>query len=46
MELRNFWLIKRRETEILRIVAWAQQNNIKVEELTEEQIREALSTRR
>jgi hypothetical protein len=38
----NFWLIKEKETVYLRIVKWAQRNNIRVEFVTKQQIIEVL----
>lgn len=42
----NFWTRKRRETELLRIVSWAQYYGIRVEDLTADQIQAALDTLR
>jgi hypothetical protein len=38
----NFWLIKEKEPVYLRIVKWAQKNDIKVESVTKQQILEVL----
>ncbi len=42
----NFWLLKSKEKNLLKIVAWAQQNNVKVENLTISEMKFALKTQR
>ena len=42
----NFWIRKRRERQLLRIVSYAQFHGIPVEDLTNDQIQEALATLR
>ncbi len=34
----NFWVIQERQHAYLKVVKWAQRNNIKVETLTKDQI--------
>ena len=46
MKLKNFWLQKIREKQLLKIVEWAQRHNKKVEKLTKEEIKEALVSQR
>jgi hypothetical protein len=46
MRLRNFWLLKAKEKNLLKVVEWAQKNRKKVEELTVAEIKEALRTQR
>jgi len=46
MILRNFWLVKRREKLILKVVEWAQRNNKKVEHLTKDDIKEAIKSQK
>lgn len=38
MSFKNFWLAKRNEKNVLKVVAWAHKNSIRVENLTFEQI--------
>jgi hypothetical protein len=42
MRLNNFWLVKAKEKTILKIVGWAQKQCKKMEELTNEDIQEAV----
>ena len=44
MKLRNFWLVKAKEKTLLKIVEWAQKHQRKVEELTFDEIKEALAS--
>lgn len=46
MRLINFWLLKAKEKNLLKIVDWAQRNQRKVEELTKSDMREALRSQR
>jgi hypothetical protein len=46
MRIRNFWLQKRREKNLLKVVEWAQKNGRKVESLTKEEILEAMRSQR
>jgi len=41
MYYRNFWLSKKNEKNILKVVEWAHRNSIKVEDLTVQQIIES-----
>jgi len=41
-QLTNAWLRKILETKLVQIVEWAQKNKKKVEDLTEEEVKEAL----
>jgi hypothetical protein len=41
MKLLNFWLVKKNEKNILKVVEWAHRNKRKVEELTIAEIIEA-----
>lgn len=41
-KLTNVWLRKTIETKLIRIVEWAQRNEIMVEDITEENVKEAL----
>jgi hypothetical protein len=43
--LTNFWLRRNKEPDLLRIVQWAQWKKVKIEDLTPENIRDALQTR-
>lgn len=45
IRLSNFWLRKRREPDLLRIVSWAQSHSKKIHELDSANIRAALETR-
>ena len=45
MRLINFWLLKSKEKQLIKIIEWAQKNNIKVENLSEKDIKEALKDR-
>ncbi len=38
MKVNNFWLLKKKEKQIVKIVEWAQKNNKKVELLTPKEI--------
>jgi hypothetical protein len=40
--MKNFWLLKKKEKLMLRVVAWAQKNNKKVEYLSLEDMMLAL----
>jgi DNA repair photolyase len=40
--MKNFWLIKRKEKLMIRVVQWAQRNKMKVELLTKQDILNAL----
>lgn len=40
--IKNFWLIKSREKQFLKIIEWAQRHNKKMEELTKKDIIKAL----
>ena len=40
--MKNFWLLKKKEKLILRVIAWAQKNNKKVEYLSLEDMMLAL----
>lgn len=42
MKLRNFWLNKVNEKNLLKVVEWAHRQKIPVEQLSEAQIKEAL----
>lgn len=42
MKLRNYWLNKKNEKNILKVVEWAHRHNRLVESLTEEEIIEAV----
>jgi hypothetical protein len=42
MGFTNIWLRKTKEIQLLKIVEWAQRNKIKVENLTEDNINDAL----
>ena len=46
MKFRNFWLSKAKERNILKIIEWAQNNNILVEDLTQKDICTALKAMR
>ncbi len=46
MKLRNPWLQKVREKTLLKIVEWAQKNKKKIEELTPDEVREAIVSQR
>jgi hypothetical protein len=46
MHLRNFWLVKAKEKNLLKIVEWAQRNGLKVENLTRKEVIEALKVQR
>ena len=46
MRLSNFWLIKAREKVLLKIVEWAQKNGKVVQNLTQDEVREALKSQR
>jgi len=42
MKLRNFWLNKKNEKNILKVVEWAHRQNILIEDLTAGNIIEAM----
>ncbi len=42
MKYRNFWTTKSKEKLLIKIIQWAQKNNIKVESLTKTEINCAL----
>jgi hypothetical protein len=42
MKYRNFWTTKSKEKLLIKIIQWAQKNNIKVESLTKIEINCAL----
>jgi len=42
MRYKNFWIIKSKEKLLVKIIQWAQKNNIKVESLTKIEINYAL----
>jgi len=46
MKLRNPWLQKVREKTLLKIVEWAQKNHKKIEDLTKDDVREAIVSQR
>jgi hypothetical protein len=46
MKLKNFWLQKIREKSLLKIVEWAQKNGKKVEDLSRDDVREAIVSQR
>jgi hypothetical protein len=46
MRVKNFWLLKRREKNLLKVVEWAQKNGRKVESLTRDEIIEAMRSQR
>jgi hypothetical protein len=46
MKVKNFWLQKRRERNLLKIVEWAQKAGRKVESLTREEAIEAMRSQR
>lgn len=41
MTFKNFWLARRHEKNILKVMEWAQRNSIKIEDLTAQQIIES-----
>ena len=43
--LTNFWLRRKKEPDMIRIVQWAQWKGIKIEDLTEANVRDALQNR-
>jgi hypothetical protein len=46
MRLKNFWLQKRREKNLLKVVEWAQKNGRFVESLTKQEIIDAMRSQR
>ena len=38
MKLKNYWLLKKEEKSIFRIVQWSQRNRIRVETLTKKEM--------
>jgi uncharacterized SAM-dependent methyltransferase len=42
--LRNFWLTKKYEKNILRVIEWAHRQDLKIQNLTKKNIYEALQT--
>lgn len=44
MRYKNFWLMKAREKNILKVVEWAHRNGRMVESLTKKEVVEALRT--
>ena len=42
MGFTNIWLRKTKEIQLLRVVEWAQRNKVKVEDLTQDNIDDAL----
>lgn len=42
MKLRNYWLTKLKEKQLLKVIEWAHRNNKRVETLTQTEITEAL----
>lgn len=42
MSMKNFWLLKRKEKLMLRVINWAQKNNKKVELLSQQDMATAL----
>jgi hypothetical protein len=42
MRYKNFWTIKSKEKLLIKIIQWAQRNNVKVESLTKTEINCAL----
>jgi hypothetical protein len=38
MKFKNYWLLKKEEKSILKIVHWSQRNKIKVESLTKKEM--------